>query len=68
MVGGGGGRLLHPLLQLAVVADEARHEDGDDGEEGDEDEEGGEAGGGEADAVHHLLRHHPALQQVNTQG
>jgi len=62
---GGGRALLHLLLELAVVADEAGDEDGDDGEEGDEDEEGGEAGGGEADAVDHLLRQHPALHTAN---
>jgi hypothetical protein len=45
-----------------MVADEAGYEDRDDGEQGHENEQGGEARGGQADPVHHLLRHHPALQ------
>ena len=50
------GGLLGDLLQLPLVADEARDEDGDDGDEGDDDEQSGESGGRQTDAINNLAR------------
>ena len=45
-----------------LLRDLTGDENADDGQEGEEDEEDGESGGGQADPVHDLLRHHPALE------
>ena len=58
-----GRTLLRHLLELPLVTDEARDEDGDDGDERDDDEERREASRRQAHAVHDLARVlHPTLR------
>ena len=61
-----GRTLLRHLLELPLVADEARDEDGDDGDERDDDKERGESRRRQTHAVHDLARVlHPTLRECH---